>query len=153
MGWGFGWDVGEELEAYLKENGPFDALSSLRQLQTDSSVFASYRVTLCTKPSIRPPVLSPALPSSLKLSRPSPSLTLLPTPLPCYALTSPAPLLTPSPPPSSNDLALVREDRELQTRIAKEGTTAGLKCRVEYWGMGWEVEEFYAEGGIARTGF
>jgi hypothetical protein len=24
MGWGFGWDVGEELEAYLKENGPFD---------------------------------------------------------------------------------------------------------------------------------
>jgi hypothetical protein len=178
MGWGFGWDVGEELEAYLKENGPFDRviyvgdggndfcpllrlkafvlLAFLRPLLSKTApdwLVSSYRVTLCTKPSIRPPVLSPALPSSLKLSRPSPSLTLLPTPLPCYALTSPAPLLTPSPPPSSNDLALVREDRELQTRIAKEGTTAGLKCRVEYWGMGWEVEEFYAEGGIARTGF
>ncbi|KAL7410135.1 phosphatase phospho-type [Mrakia frigida] len=47
----------------------------------------------------------------------------------------------------STDLALVRKGFELEQRIKKEG---GLKCQVKYWTMGWEIEEHYAEGGIAR---
>jgi len=45
------------------------------------------------------------------------------------------------------DLALVRKGFELEQRIKREG---GLKCQVKYWTMGWEIEEYYSEGGIAR---
>jgi len=41
------------------------------------------------------------------------------------------------------DMVLCRNDRGLSKRIAKEGTTAGLKCQVKYWGGAWEVEEIF----------
>jgi len=43
------------------------------------------------------------------------------------------------------DLALVRRGRGLESRIAKEGRSAGLVCQVQYWAGAWEVEEILAK--------
>ncbi|CED84959.1 Predicted haloacid dehalogenase-like hydrolase [Phaffia rhodozyma] len=84
---------GEELDAYIKENGPFDRVIYVGDGGND----------FCPILRLRP-----------------------------------------------QDLALVRTHKELEERIAKEGASAGLKCQVKYWGMGWEIEEYFGPGGIGR---
>jgi hypothetical protein len=49
-----------------------------------------------------------------------------------------------------NDIAFVRTDKELEVRVREEGAKEGLRCQVKYWGMGWEIEEYFGEGGVAR---
>jgi pyridoxal phosphate phosphatase PHOSPHO2 len=42
-------------------------------------------------------------------------------------------------------MVLVRKQFGLEKRIAKEGASAGLVCKVRYWGGAWEVEEIFEE--------
>lgn len=50
-----------------------------------------------------------------------------------------------------NDIAFVRTHKELEVRVKEEGAKEGLKAQVKYWGMAWEIEEYFGEGGIARS--
>jgi pyridoxal phosphate phosphatase PHOSPHO2 len=43
------------------------------------------------------------------------------------------------------DMVLARIRRGLQGRIAKEGASAGLKCKVVYWDDAWEIEEAFGK--------
>ena len=45
----------------------------------------------------------------------------------------------------SEDIVLCRRYRGLEKRIANEGESAGMKCKVLYWAGAWEVEELFAQ--------
>jgi pyridoxal phosphate phosphatase PHOSPHO2 len=45
--------------------------------------------------------------------------------------------------PLSQDIVLCRSFRGLEKRIAREGEKLGLRCEVQYWTGGWEVEEMF----------
>jgi len=45
----------------------------------------------------------------------------------------------------SQDTVFCRSNRGLQKRIHKEGEEKGLKCKIEYWGGAWEIEEKFSQ--------
>ncbi|KAF8904457.1 phosphatase phospho-type [Gymnopilus junonius] len=45
----------------------------------------------------------------------------------------------------SHDTVFCRTNRGLQKRIHKEGEEKGLKCKIEYWGGAWEIEEKFSQ--------